>query len=835
MEPDDTTARRKSSDAGGGVLSFRDTLRRSNVLSVTNPLLQQRHSRSANAASQPNIAEQSRRREMEKLKKGSKSSHQPQKHLLQEPSASPSTGSRPVLWGDPMQRQLKEQQWLLTRSAGSTVSGGSHSDLTEDKSSFHASAPSSRRDGGGLLEAAQHDYVTMLFTSSVEAARGTEKDAVKQFLTLMRSAVPRVRLEASTVTRSSSSSDGSSPVFEVPIQVVPMHSLLQVSRGLVTNWPRVHLIAKSKPFVVILLLSYLALLLSMLIWMGISGAQKESSTTQRALTVLVLFCLSLAIGTTSVLMTQFSLPLLILVSRTYDFWLLVFWIVVSTLCSLQHNENISGAPKLASRIGAFSIALSQVAVLLLDALPGLPRHLKGAIYVVNAAFNAYRYLSWYILARGNDTTAAAVVDLGTFNLHLATAGQASGGALLAFNLRLAVRSLLKKLDLALVDFAVNSVPSGLQHDGEDNAGRIDDDHEANGEEERGHDDVEEGNTRSPSADMLEQRRRFSPRGAEKQLQLASFSSSGKDVRSFSGLSSPSHHLVPMSIVNISGSFPVSERDLVSKTAELQRLFAAHFVKICFFPHLEVTMFDSDRRTFLPRSHMLTFAPTPLIASTRVFLGLSSVWWPRIVVCCVTFGAVLMLLVDVIDKGNYIGMAAVQSFLFTIAVTQLLFGISVDMVRHVVLTLDFWYVMAVFASQVVAKGYVYAHSYNTSLAVVHILMVSSTAVFVATIDCISIPSFDRTIKGICGLVLGLYCILDLLFTTPAAIRAKKELYSKNVDVWIFLLSPGSMAQLASFACFLLFVRMTARTLWMRSTLVFLQIGAVEETAAEEDEP
>ena len=751
---------RLSASVSRGPSSARE-LGHSDVLSVINPLLQKRQK------------VQKKDDEQRQLQRGSSVEVRPAAAASSSPK-----GSRPVLWGDPTQRHLWEQ---IT---------GSPRGIKRGDMRGHETMDFDEGTGDGRAE-----YVTMMFTCSVQCPRGNEKDTVSHFLAVVRSVVPRVRLEASTESHVSSA-DGAGAVFDVMIQVVPMHSLLQVSRELVTNWPRMRLIAASRSFIAFAIFTYLMLFAVITYWVF----DPNSKDSLEIISGFAWSAVALVSASTLILFSQFSIPLLILVLRTYDFWLLVFWIVISALCSLQRHV-YNGVPLTASRISAASLVVSQIVVLLLDAFPALPRKWKGCISLLNATFNGYRYAMWYFDARGSGLTSKAVVDLGTFDLHLATAGQAAGWALLAYNLRLAVRSLVKKLDLALIDFAVNVVSQ---------------------QEDLSAAEPPVTAASSENDSMLHETKFAAvKRISAGFLQHNSFSN--KSTRSTSSTAGDSNFVT----VHISGSFPVDESALVSTTAELQKLCATVGAQLSFFPHLEVTMFDSDRRTFVPTTHMMTFSPKPLIAIPQIYLGLCSVWWPRIVVCCVAFGAVLMLLVDVLDKSNYIGIAAVQSFLFTIAVTQLLFGVSVAMVRHAVFTLDFWYVAVVFGSQVIAKGYVYANAYDTSLAVVHILLVSSTALFVATIDCLSIPSFDLVIKGICGLVLGAYCILDLVYTTPAAIRAKPELYDKTIDMWIFVLSPGSMAQLASFACFLCFVRISARTLWMRSTLVFLQLGAVEE--------
>jgi hypothetical protein len=60
-----------------------------------------------------------------------------------------------------------------------------------------------------------------------------------------------------------------------------------------------------------------------------------------------------------------------------------------------------------------------------------------------------------------------------------------------------------------------------------------------------------------------------------------------------------------------------------------------------------------------------------------------------------------------------------------------------------------------------------------------------------------------------------------------------LFNQSIDLRIAVVSPGSVALLANVACFLVFLRVAGRTLWMGSRMVFIQFGAKEETLSVSD--
>jgi hypothetical protein len=95
---------------------------------------------------------------------------------------------------------------------------------------------------------------------------------------------------------------------------------------------------------------------------------------------------------------------------------------------------------------------------------------------------------------------------------------------------------------------------------------------------------------------------------------------------------------------------------------------------------------------------------------------------------VVLGSEVMFFVNVFDEKNFILMSAVQSYLFGIAVIKLLCDVSTDMIKHALFTLDFWYVLVVFASRIFSGVVIYSSSYNIDLAVLHTAMLLSTPLF-----------------------------------------------------------------------------------------------------------
>ena len=548
------------------------------------------------------------------------------------------------------------------------------------------------------------------------------------------------------------------------------------------------------------------------------------------LTLAAAGCAAVAVwlAATALYVTQCSRPLCYLVLCTFDFWMLSFWIAVSALCSVR-QYGITGyedPPTIQSMVvvpHVLWIVVSQLFVLFVDACPTLSRRSKVVLCLATAILNAYRYIDWFIAVRTDAAMASATLSLVTFDLHLATAAQSAGTALFAYSLRLAFRYLGRTLDLALIDFPVNMVPhhkmegEGIWGGAAEGASR---DSPGPRDAPSGYSTMPRNapsleNSKAQTDECLETESPRPPNAKALRVRPSSLLQTDGRIR-----------------LHVEGALPCSS----SRAAEIERSIVEEArgssSRAATFVLHNCTSFDLDRRTFYPTEYLRTFSPKPLIPWVAAFRSLNSRHWARLCLVCVGAGAVAQLLVGMLID-SYVLMSATQSFLLTIAVIQLCFGVSTRMVRYVVGTLDFWYVITVFTSEIIAGVYLYSTVYNTALVVVHTLMVASSALFIATIDCIALASFDRTIKGLCGLMIGAYTLVDMVILTPAAVRAHPDTYNHSIDLYLTVLNPGSIAELAGFATFLLFIRVASRTLLMKSHFVFFQFGAREEEVPSSD--
>jgi hypothetical protein len=706
--------------------------------------------------------------------------------------------SREALNGD--HGPASDQELLLTPIVSKSSKGAGGND------SFHSNYTS---NAGGPAGDGMPSYAVITFDLRTRCPTGEEFVVVSRVKSQIRDVAPRCRLQAFKERISYDDEE----LFDGVVQVVPMYSMLQVSLEHIVDNVALQRVAASPRFWTAGICVNLLLFLLLVVQESFPSQQQIGDPL--SLVICVAALLAVAVQTTYVL--SCSRQLMILVLRTFDFWMLQFWIIVTIVCNVKYTTiRFPDATRAMGLCEGLGLLLSLEATLMLDAFPPLPRKWKGALYMIMAGFNFYRYVHWFVSVRVDAATAAASIDFGSFELHLATAGQSAGAALIAYYSRLGMRALWKKLDLQLVDFPVNMVP----HLDEEAARR---------------------------AKRARQRRNAAAVGASKpNLHLQTDPPVKNSV--VIPAPEPKHHgaryvgkASSMQWANservwlhVQGSLPCRHEHVSSTCRKLQEAGAAIGGKISFAVVDDGNnAFDCDRRTFEPHCFMLSFSPRPLIPIPVVFRGLSTRSWVNMSMMCVVLGSIVMFLINVFDSDNFILMSAVQSYLFSIAVIELLCGVSVDMVRHALFTLDFWYVLVVFASQIFSGVVIYSSSYNIALAVLHTAMVFSTCLFISTMDCIVLTQFNGRVKGIIGTTLALYCLVDAAWVTPNAVNAKPGVYNKCLDLYVSMLSPGSIAILANVACFLVFCRVAGRTLWMGSRLVFMQFGAKEEFLHESD--
>ncbi|CUG92313.1 transmembrane protein, putative [Bodo saltans] len=708
---------------------------------------------------------------------------------------------------------VSDQELLLTPIASRSSKGGGGA----GNESFHSTYTTSIA-GGRAADDGAPSYAVITFDLKTRCPTGEEFVVVSRVKSQIRNVAPRCRLQAFKERISYDNEE----LFDGVVQVVPMYSMLQVSLEHLVDHPTLQRVAASPRFWIFGVSVNLLLFLLLLVQESVPSQQQLGDPL--SLLICVVAFLVLLVQTTYLL--SCSRQLLMLVLRCFDFWMLQFWIIVTIVCNVKYTTiRYPDATRAMGLCEGLGLLLSLEATLILDAFPPLPRKWKGALYMILAGFNLYRYIHWFVSVRVDEATAAASIDFGSFELHLATAGQSAGAALVAYYSRLGVRALWRKLDLQLVDFPVNMVPH-LDEEAARRAKRARQKRNAaavgapskpnlHGAHE---DDDQPGTLVNDSVVIATPRPHKSQQGS-KYLKKESSMQWANSERVW---------------LHVQGSLPCRHEHVSGTCRRLQETVATIGGKISFAVVDDGNnAFDCDRRTFEPHCFMLSFSPKPLVPFPIVFRGLSTKNWVNMSMSCVVLGSIVMFLINVFDSNNFILMSAVQSYLFSIAVIELLCGVSIDMVKHALFTLDFWYVLVVFASQIFSGVVIYSSSYNIALAVLHTAMVFSTCLFISTMDCIVLTQFNGRVKGIIGTTLALYCLVDAAWVTPTAVNAKPGIYNKSLNLYISMLSPGSIAILANVACFLVFCRVAGRTLWMGSRLVFMQFGAKEEILHESD--
>lgn len=729
-------------------------------------------------------------------------------------------------------------------SATRSVSHLSSSALTPEEDAHDDVLLRRRRQSTVFGVSSVREHV-LTFLTTIECRAAEANSCFRSVQSKIHRFAPRARVyafaEVELLDRNNLTSAARAKVFSGLIQVVPMYTMKQVSlRRIMPIACLQHVIGTS---------TYLAFMVAWNVAAAVFYAAAGRLDASVPLLAVSWCVASLQIVFVALWVLHLSRPICKLLLLTYDFWLMVFWVALSSWTRGYHSQ-ARDDKKQYLFANDVSFTVVQGCILFLDAFPSISRRNKGIIYACNAVLHLYTYAEWFVEVYTGSALRTVTVSLFGQSFPLVLLAQTTAMALMAFNVRLVMRCWLKRLDLAVVDFAVNVVP----HQVIDTICQLPSDESDADVSEEG-----SGNFRSRDGSLNAPLRRSetdfiafsaSPKLAETSASLRSFGQSStshpdslrrmaRQQRSQDDLerrgsldkvttAHPSRDtLVTM---HVDGSLPCAENEEEVMLEALRQSVApdgavdAHIVE-------HSCTFSSDRRTFLPVSYMKSYSPLPLIAWPAAYLVLSHRLAPLAALCCmVVVVAVLALFLNSHLHEYLWAHVTVRAVAVAFELSYMLFGMSHALARDAIKTLDFWFVIASFLMQTIATTYVYTHLNAPVVAGAHAVLLMTTAMFLAFIDSVASSILKPHVKGIVGLLMALYAVYTLFFFQEDVVDG--GVYYSTIELRITVISPTSMSQISSLSLILLFVKVAARTLWMKSSLVFFQLGAVEEVIGED---
>jgi hypothetical protein len=543
-----------------------------------------------------------------------------------------------------------------------------------------------------------------------------------------------------------------------------------------------------------------------------------------------------------------SRPIVKLVLLTYDFYLVLFWIAVSTTVRVYHTDDTATTNRFRFS-DETTFVCTQLFALLLDAYPPISRRNKGWLFALNAVYHFYTYVLWTYYGYVKGVDSYGVTSIATADFPTVLLGQTTSATLVAFSSRLAFRCWFRSLDLAVVDFATNVVPhvrfeddtirSPVSQLGSLNSGSG----SGSGFRTRSMEEVNDV-LLAGAPKFVEESSSLANFGrathVPDELRRATRSSSSSRVfrdssrRLSAGRVSRTHiSASAMVTLHVDGSMPcVSQAAADIAAAKVDQLLAPLDGKLDTYLVEASCAFSPDRRTFLPESYMISYSPMPLIPWAWAFRVVCKWWFPYLVMTSsiVSAGLLAFLLNKQMNKSTLWAQVVVRLIPMLEMLMIMMFGMSKALARDALKTLDFWYVLIAFTAQNAATSYVYVHTDVPEVAFMHSILTSTLALFFAFMDCFISTSFRPLHKGLIGVVMAVYTVHDLFIAGTT--DAEQKSYVKRVDLGFMVFSAGSMTMLSSLSLLILYLKIAVRTLLMGSSLIFFQIGAKEEVVGEE---
>lgn len=539
-----------------------------------------------------------------------------------------------------------------------------------------------------------------------------------------------------------------------------------------------------------------------------------------------------------------SRPLLVLLIQTFDFWLVMAWSSLACYC-ITHNSDRSDQFAVIEACLFFAV---QLVVLLFDAYSVPSRVEKTILYLLNCS-NIFRYLVQWSIYFYTSTNFRIVNFLGG-DVPLAMIGHATFLALLSFHLRFAYRCWYRKLDMVVLEFPANIVPHAVF---------LDDNGEA----------ADEGVT-SPQVmvskslatftreSVVQKIKESEERRRSTYLQDVSVNSKQDQTKqdqsdeSFEGDSDDhsderrhaqpdpttrrdddNHHVV----LHVDGAIPLLhpeiEEELMLSSIEAAispgGVMESHSIENSY-------AFTDYCRTLLPVVYMLSYSPTPMWRWRRAYEYAASN--PRFPWLLLGFLALTIVCEAVIRfsgcGSSWIWVLVLMRLLWvTYLLIHLMCFVSQSLAKAALKTLDFWYVIFIFglenASWMILRSKGTYNDATTTIVYIGVtgLMSSLLSLYFAFLDCISVPTFTPTFKGVCGFAMLLFEMEALLSSEFGKDPERYTTSSESiVDLYVTVVStPGW--RFYYLALIILFLKVAVRTLWMKTSLVFLQLGVVEE--------
>lgn len=688
----------------------------------------------------------------------------------------------------------------------------------------------------------------LLFLTTIVVSPTAVAERFQRVREAIKKVSPHARIYAfAEVERSSADVTTGDEAFCGIIQVVPMFTMKQIShsRFITTDqWIFKHVI-KGKYFIPIYFLWTFLVGCVYLVLGRVEGS--------RAMLTFSWCVCGTQVVAGLVWLLHFSRPTVKLLLATYDYWLMMFWLGVSVYCRTQHSQYDDDKTEFLGSDDV-SFAFTQLCLINLDAFPEMPRKVKGAAYVINAMLHLYTYIDWWMAVYTGHELSHVVVHVFGRAFPLALVAQAGAAALAVFSTRIAMRLLYRKLDFGVVDFALNIVPHQRFRAEKNadaakrlNASSSDDDDVYQASPKFNDPSMSLANfhheQQQPSSEFMRRKStpRFGKRRSSSEPPSNEFSSNDSitgggakslrnalSTRSSGGSDKPRPAAADVTL-HVDGSLPLEEGDnSEAMVATIIEALQPDGVLDSYTTEVSCA-FSKDRRTFLPAAFMFSYSPRPLLPFPRVF-DVMSRWWypPAFMSCMVATGVVLSLyLNNHLNPSTYPAQIAVRCAWIVFIALHLAFGVSIALARAALHTLDFWYVLVSFTAQNVASSYFYAFLGATPVAITHAVLMSFLGLYFAFVDCIALPSFTPFVKGVVGVVMALYTIYDLLFQHPT--EREEVVYGQTMDLRFTVMTSSALTQLSGLSLLTLYLKIAAKTLWMKSSLVYFQVGAVEEAA------
>lgn len=248
-------------------------------------------------------------------------------------------------------------------------------------------------------------------------------------------------------------------IFNGVIQVVPIHTMKQCS--LRRNAPISCLIPlqNHRMFIPLFILFHAVIGMAFpLVIQFVPGTEWYTVITNVMWAVCAVQVFSLILW-----FMHLSRPITRMLLFSIEWWTLIFWLTLGSYCRATAALTSLNARELMIA-DVVSFTAIQLGLLLLDGYSPIQRKWKGIAYAANFVLHVYTYFRWWYDVFSTDRLSEQMVPWFRGEVPMPVLAQSAAFAVAAYHLRLAIRTLKKRLDLAIVDFPVNVVPHQQRQD-----------------------------------------------------------------------------------------------------------------------------------------------------------------------------------------------------------------------------------------------------------------------------------------------------------------------------------------------------------------------------------